>query len=125
MSLHSKPVSIELDGLYPRKRLCMLIVDALSPNDSTRNSKIIQALEQFEDCLHKDSFFKKSIDVCVLSSGESISIERNFIPGTEFCVPTISTSEKCCLNSAINLASAKIKSRKNCIEKMVLVTLPP
>ena len=91
---------------------CVLLIDCFDPNDESKNTAIREALDAFKSILVKGAHLTNALDICIMSCGEAVNVEQDFITGEAFQIPNISTSKKRNLNTALNMALSKIAKQR-------------
>jgi uncharacterized protein YegL len=91
---------------------CVILIDCLAPQNESQNNAIHEALQAFQSILTKDSHLTNALDICVMSCGESVSIEQDFISGADFQIPAIRTSTQRNLNTALNMVLTKLSKQR-------------
>lgn len=110
-------ISIPLDSedLYFRNDVCVPYVFVIDRSDSISYQALVDARQMVQEFCnkYKQPVHISSVEFCVISYANNVTVDVDFCPGAEVDIPDYSISSGSSLNAALLLALDKIEQKKN------------
>ena len=99
---------------YPYKEKCpvILLLDSSSSMENGAIDELNKGVKAFKDELLKDNFAKKSVEIGIITFGDSPKFIQDFCLAEDWEYQNLTTSGTTALGSSINLGIEKLKERK-------------
>ena len=116
-NLKTTPISTDTltyaDNPQPRCPV-VLLLDCSGSMEGEPIHELNRALRQFHDELVEDPVASQSVEVCIISFGDSVKTQRRFGPlGQPGAIPELTASGRTPLGTALRTALAEIRERRN------------
>lgn len=90
----------------------VLLVDTSTSMMEKPIDELNKGLQEFGEALKEDSLAMGRSEVCVVSFNDTVRVEHEFSPATEYVSPELCAGGLTCLNEAINVSLDILEERK-------------